>query len=115
MTWHQRYGSKYGAHSTEYNGVVYHSKKEAQYALELDLRIKAGEVERWERQVRISLDVNGYHICDYYLDFKVWLTDGSVEMVEVKGFETQVWRLKWKLFEALYGRANPEHKLVVVK
>jgi len=115
MTWHQRWGSKYGAHSTEYGGAVYHSKKEAGYAQELDLRIKAGEVKSWDRQVRISLDVNGFHICDYYLDFRVHLNDGTVEMVEVKGFETPVWRLKWKLFEAIYGHDNPEHKLIVVR
>lgn len=109
----QRYGgNKYHAQSSTYDGVLYHSKKEAAYAAELDLRKKAGDILGWERQVKISLDVNGYHICNYYVDFQVTYPDDHIELVEVKGFETEVWRLKWKLFEAIYG---DQYKLIVVK
>lgn len=106
--------NKYHAKSTIYNGVKYHSKKEAAYAAELDLRQKAGEIERWERQVKISLDVNGFHIANYYIDFIVYYPDGTREYVEVKGFETEVWQLKWKLFEALYHEQQ-DYRLIVVK
>lgn len=108
------YERKYKNVKQEHNGIVYHSKKEAGYAAELDLRKKAGDILEWERQVKISLDVNGFHICNYYIDFKVLHNDGTIEYVEVKGFETDEWRLKWKLFEALYSRGTMV-KLTIVK
>jgi hypothetical protein len=89
------------------------SKKEATKAFELDLLIKAGEILEWKRQVKISLDVNGYHICNYYVDFEVLWKDGTKEYVEIKGFETDLWRMKWRLFEALYS--DKGYKLTVEK
>ena len=112
--WYQKRHNKYGAISTEYNGMIYHSKFEASYARELDLRLKTKEIEKWERQKKISLDVNGYHICNYYIDFIVYHHDKTIEYVEVKGFETWLWRIKWKLFEALYSD-KPNIILTVVK
>ena len=46
---------------------------------------------------------NGYHIANYYIDFVIQENDGTETWKEVKGFETDVWRMKWKLTEALYG------------
>ena len=114
MIWHLKNQNKYRAQSTIYNGISYHSKKEATYAQELDLLKKAGEIKDWERQVKIDLEVNGYHIANYYVDFKIENKDGSIEYHEVKGFSTETWRLKWKLFEALYGDL-PDVKLVVIR
>ncbi len=109
-----RYGSKYGAERQLYNGCTYHSKKEAGYAAELDLRKKAGDIKDWSRQVKISLDVNGHHITNYFVDFMIEHNDTSIEYVEVKGFSTDVWRLKWALFEALFS-SLPNVALTVVK
>lgn len=106
--WKQERGSKYGAKSTVYDGIAYHSKKEAGYAAELDLRKKGGDIKDWKRQVRISLDVNGHHICNYYVDFEIEHNNGDRELVEVKGFQTEIFRLKRKLFEATYLKDNPE-------
>lgn len=88
------------------------SKGEAGYAQELQFRQKAGEVKEIIPQYRISLDVNGYHICNYIVDFKVIMADDTIEMHEYKGFATQLWLFKWKLTEALYGK---EYKLVLIK
>lgn len=111
----QRKQNKYKAQRQTYGGRSYHSKKEAAYAVELDWRIKAGEVKEWEPQHKIELRVNGDLICNYFIDFKVTLIDGSVEYVEVKGFETDLWRLKWKLTKALWDDIYPSDKLVLVK
>jgi hypothetical protein len=78
------------------------SKLEADVAWQLDMRIKAKEVKSYERQVRIPLNVKGKHVCDYIIDFVVKRTDGVTEYLEAKGFATDVWNLKWKLFSALY-------------
>lgn len=117
MTWYLRKGNKYHNISSTYDGIQYHSKKEAGYAAELNLRKKAGDIKDWERQVPLSLDVNGFHICNYYIDFIVHHNDGLLEYVEIKGFETDVWRLKFKLAEALLSeRINKgEIKLTVIK
>ena len=107
--------AKYGNVRAEYDGYVYHSKKEAQYAQELDLRVKAKDIQSWERQRRLSLYVGEYHICDYVIDFVVHENDGSRTYVEVKGFETDTWRLKWKLTEALLHTIDPDGQLLLVK
>lgn len=114
MSWRERRGSKYGATRQEYNGAWYQSKKEAGYAAELDLRKKCGDILDWVRQVKISLDVNGQHITNYIIDFIAYHPDGRQEYIEVKGFETEVWRLKWKIFCALYEQ-DKNNILVVVK
>lgn len=106
-----RYQNKYNNQSQKYNGRIYHSRKEAAYALELDWRKKAKEVKDVIPQYKISIDVNGIHIANYFIDFKVILTSGRVEYHEVKGFETDVWRMKWKLCQALF----PEYNFVLIK
>ena len=114
--WYQRKrASKYGAKSSNYNGIQYHSKTEAGYAADLDLLKKAGEIKEWSRQIKISLDVNGRHIANYYCDFRVVTKDGSIELHEVKGFETEVYRLKRLLLEATYLKEHPEIKYIVIR
>lgn len=103
--------NKYGAIKQNYNGYNYDSKLEATHAYELDMLINIGEVKKWERQHKISLDLNGVHIANYFIDFKVWYTDGRIEFHEVKGAETMIWRMKWKLTKALY----PDYNLVLLK
>lgn len=113
--WYQRIGgSKYRATSQVHNGIKYDSRKEAAYAAQLDLEKKAGEVVSWERQFKVSLDVDGYHICNHYVDFLVYRLGGVVELIEIKGFQTEIWRLKRKLLEATYLKQNPHIRYVVI-
>ncbi len=103
MSWTRRARtSKFGAKRARYGNYVYHSRKEARYAAELDLRVKAGELKGWLRQVPIRLEVNGKHVCNYLIDFVEIAMDGTETYVEVKGLPTPEFRLKWKLFEILY-------------
>lgn len=102
------------AKKQEYNGYRYMSGFEANYAAELDLRVKAKDIAGWKRQVRIPLNVNGYHICDYIIDFVVEHNDETVEYVECKGWQSEVWKLKWKLFEANYSDI-PGNVLTIVQ
>jgi hypothetical protein len=107
--------SKYNNVSRHYNGRTYDSILEAKVAQELDWRMKAGEIAEIIPQYKISLDVNGKHICNYYCDFKVIKPDGSVEFVEAKGFETEVYRLKKKLLEAMIDQIEPGAEYIVIK
>jgi hypothetical protein len=95
--------NKYNAKKTEYNGVIYDSKKEANRAMELDLMIKAGDVIKVERQPRFDIYVNGVFIAYYKADFKIFYPKGYFEVEDVKGMKTPVYRLKKKLVETIYG------------
>lgn len=78
------------------------SKKEAQFAYELDMRLKAKEIVGWEKQKKIELfGEHGRHICNYFVDFIVSYPDGTEEYIDVKSptTKTDVWRLKWKMLE----------------
>jgi len=93
-------------------GGKWDSKFEAAYAQQLEMRKKAGDISEYESHVRIPLEVNGFHICNYYIDFVVYYPDGLTEYVECKGYPTDVWKLKWKMFEALYSTL-PDVRLIV--
>lgn len=92
-------------------GHWHHSTKESNYCNKLALLIKAKEIKEYKTQVKYEFRVNGYKICAHYVDFLVTNNDGTQEVHEVKGWETEIWRLKRNLFEALY----PETKYVVLK
>ena len=110
--WTQRRANKYGAKRTVFNNRKYMSKGEAGYAQDLELMKKAGLIREIVPQYRLRLDVNGYHICDYLVDFKVTLRDGSEELHEYKGMKTYEWLLKWRLTEAIWGK---KYKLVLIQ
>jgi hypothetical protein len=97
-----RFASKYHSQWTEYKGVKYQSKREARYAADLDLLVKAKEIKGWRRQVSFDLIVNSVNICKYVVDFEVEFANGQKEFHEVKGFSTDLFRLKFALFQALY-------------
>lgn len=120
----------------EYKGHIYHSTFEAEFAAQLDLRLRAGEIKGWEKQVKIEINVkrvndepilttekmehlidkherkNLKHITNYYMDFVVTNNDESLTYYETKGYETAVWKLKWKLTEIIL---SDEVELEVVK
>jgi hypothetical protein len=73
--------------------------------MELDLRIKAGDIIEWDRQIRMPIEVNGIHICNYICDFRYLDKDG-LHYVDVKGMKKgpayQMFKLKKKLVLAIY-------------
>lgn len=101
--------NKYNAKKTEYNGETYDSAKEASYAAKMDMLKKTSgsdKVVKIEKQVRYDVIVNDEKICFYKLDFKVTYED-RIEYIDVKGLRRgcayQMFKLKKKLVEALYG------------
>ena len=55
-------------------------------------------------QHKIEIIVKGKHITNHYVDFRVVNLNQSVEFHEVKGYETEVWKIKRRLTEALYPK-----------
>ena len=105
--------NKYGSIRQTYNGYPYDSKLEARAAMELDLRIKAKDIKSYERQKTIRLMAYGKPICNYRIDFVLTHNDGTLEYLEIKGFSTDLWKLKWKLFEAQLAETEPTAKATI--
>ena len=93
-----------------YNGKVYASKKEARYAQELDLRVRAGELSFYLEQVPFLI-TTGKGAIIHRIDFVTFTGRGdegkspryNVEFIEVKGYDTPLGKLKRKLVEEKYS------------
>lgn len=108
--------NKFNAKKQTYNGQKFDSKGEASYCEELDWRIKVGEIQGYERQVKIELKVNGVLICNYYADFLVTDKHGAKEIHEYKGLRLPLFDLKWKLLQALKNELFPEGvELIIIQ
>lgn len=99
----KRLKHKYGAKRTTHNGVRYDSKAEAAYAARLDIAQKAGSLLFYLRQVPIALPGS----TTYRVDFvEFWAPKGEdageVVFTDVKGMETEVFKLKKRQVEELY-------------
>ena len=80
------------------------SKGEAAYCNQLSLLERAGKLT-YTTQVRYALVVKNFVICYHILDFEVDWKDGrGREVHDVKGAQTADWKLKYKLFRALYPK-----------
>jgi hypothetical protein len=101
---------KYGATKVVMGGEKFDSKAEYRRYLELVLLQKAKTISELERQTKYVMMVAGVKICTYIPDFR-YLEAGKVILEDVKGFKTPVFRLKEKLFKALY----PELELRITK
>ena len=95
----QRFRHKFNAKPTELDGIKFASKKEAKYYQELKLRQAAGLVLFFLRQVPFHLPGNVRYVCD----FAEFLADGEVRFVDVKGYRTDMYKLKRKQVQAVYG------------
>lgn len=85
-----------------YAGRVYHSKAEAKYAFELDALKAAGRIKDWQPQVVREIVVHDRHICKVVIDFEVTPITGKPWYIEIKGVESEVYKIKRKLLRACY-------------
>lgn len=97
--------SKYGARKTMVDNIRFDSAAEARYYSNLKLRKAAKDIIDFELQPVFVLvepfRKNGKHYrgIKYKADFRIEHLDGSVEIVDVKGVKTDVYRMKKTLFE----------------
>jgi len=90
--------NKYNARRTSVDGVSFDSAAEAAYYQELKLRLRAGEIAGFCRQPRFMLDAG----TEYRADFIVFHVDGSYDIIDVKGVETSVFKLKMAMMRERY-------------
>lgn len=97
---------KYRAKSCVHDGIRFPSQKERDRYINLTRLQRAGHIRNLVYQKRYRLEVNGVKVADYVADFVyeersldgVWRT--VVE--DTKGFETPEFKIKARLFRALY-------------
>jgi hypothetical protein len=108
--------TKYGSKKTEIDGIKFDSKAEAKYYEQLKWLLEHKQIKGFRLQPKYTLlesfKKNGktFRKIEYIADFEVKHLDNSIEVVDVKGFETPVFSIKRKLFEKLY----PDHRLSIV-
>lgn len=100
-----RYGNKFNNVKTKLDGYTFDSKKEAAYYQQLKLLKQAGKIHNFCPQPSFELqpafvDKDGTHIraITYKADFIVF-HDGYTEIVDVKGIQTEVFKMKWKILK----------------
>lgn len=118
--YNQRWGNKYGAVKTEYDGYKYDSKFEASVAMELDLRKKAKDIKDWERQYKVEMwayDKFGTPKIKvtHKVDFRLHHNDGSYELLEAKGVETADYKMRRRWLEEFWLPEHLDHTYTVVK
>jgi len=97
--------NKYNAQRTEYNGVTYDSKKEAEYAQLLDAKVTACDLSYWLRQVPFDLPGGVKYRADFVTFEQVADTSlYDVHVIDAKGYQTKEFKIKAKLFRAKYGQ-----------
>ncbi len=92
-----------------FNGITFDSQSECSRYKELRLLERIGEISRLLAHPRIPIEVEGRKICDIIPDF-IYLRGGDLVVEDVKGNwkgvkktkEWAIFRLKVKLFEAIY-------------
>jgi len=95
--------NKYNARVTEIDNIKFASRKEADYYVELCLRVKANDIKGFLRQPKFYLlddfghDGKKYKGITYTADFAIEHNDGTVEIVECKGYKTRDYTLRKKL------------------
>jgi hypothetical protein len=107
--------SKYHSKKVELDGHVFDSKIEAKYYEQLKWLEANKQILFFRLQPRFLLqesfkkDGKNFRKIEYVADFEIHHLDGSIEVVDVKGMETEAFKIKRKLFEKKYP-----HKLSLV-
>lgn len=103
--------SKYNNKKTWIDGLCFDSAKEGDYYNQLKLLLQAKAIKGFCLQPEFIL-VEGNEkdrAITYKADFIIFHLDGTTEIVDVKGFESEQWKRTFKQFRLKY----PELKLVI--
>ena len=93
--------TKYGNKWCIIDNIKFQSIKEGGYYQFLKSELAQKKIKSFEMQVTFYLRVNNILICKYIADFVVTNNDGSKTVIDVKGFKTDVYRLKNKMMFAI--------------
>lgn len=90
-------GNKYNAVKTKVDGIVFDSKKEALRYRQLSLLQTAEKISELKLQVTFKFACGVKYVADF-----TYVEDGKKIAEDVKGYRTDVYRLKAKMFKHEY-------------
>ncbi|MBO1515027.1 DUF1064 domain-containing protein [Metabacillus bambusae] len=99
---------KYGNKIVVVDNHKFDSKEEAKYYDQLKWLLQAKQIKSFKLQPKYLLQEafkkNGktFRKIEYIADFEIHNLDGSIEVVDVNGVETEAFKIKRKLFEMKY-------------
>lgn len=116
----RKVANKYGAVRTEFKGKKYDSKYEAGVAAELDMRKQAGDIIDFDTQFKAEMwcyceDGTPAFKVSHKVDFRVHHKDGSYELLEAKGVETDDYKWRKKFIENVWLHEHKDYIYTVVK
>lgn len=102
--------SKYNAKRVRIDGILFDSQKEAHYYCELKILRRAGVIDGFCRQARFVVTEGDEttRATEYVADFVIFFPDKTYKIVDTKGVETEVFKLKMKSFREKYPNLNVE-------
>lgn len=94
------------------DGIRRDSKFESSIADELRIRVKAKDIKGYDSQYRVDIplyDDTGFEVMKvrHKVDFRIHHNDGSFELLEAKGIETDDYKWRRKFLENFW---LPKHK-----
>lgn len=100
--------NKFNAIRTIVDGLKFDSRKEAECWQFLKARLRAGEIQNLERQVRYQLtafsEAGPVDLCAYVADFRYFdVKKNQTVVADAKGVKTALFKLKAKLMLANHG------------
>jgi len=90
---------KYNAKPVCIDGFRFASGKEGQFYRNLKLAKKAGVITGFDMQVPFEITKRSKMVLDYVVAYP----DERIAFIDVKGFRTQVYKLKKRQVEDIYG------------
>ena len=90
--------NKYRSKACKIDGITFQSTAEANYYYKLRMLVKAKKIAGFCRQPRfvITEGDNSTRCVEYVADFIEFHNDGTYRIVDVKGIQTPVFKLKMK-------------------
>lgn len=102
--------SKYNSRKVWIDGIPFDSQKEADYYCQLKLFLKSGIIDGFCRQARfvVTTGDDETKATEYVTDFVIFYPDKTYRIVDVKGMETEVFKLKMKSLKEKYPKLKIE-------
>lgn len=107
--WEKPTMSKYKNKKVVVDNILFDSKKEANYYIYLKMLEDAGKIVDLELQRKFvlqptfKLNEKTYRAITYVADFVYKDQEGQTHVVDTKGYRTEVYKIKKKIFMKKYG------------
>jgi hypothetical protein len=97
--------NKYNNKKCQWRNMLFDSKKELKCAIWLESLKQKKEIKSYLREKPYLIFVNNIKICKIVPDFTVCMYDDSIKVIEIKSKPTMTstWKIKMKLFKAIYS------------